>query len=230
MKRAARNVSHAALAMLAAGSGMATAGAAGRVEAAPGVSCCAVVELRQYALQPQRFDPFARLFEREFIEPQEAAGITVIGQFRNLDDPDRFVWLRGFADMPSRARALETFYGGALWKSLRDEANANFVDTDNVLLLRPASAAPVTGRGSGDQRPRSQCRLSVSCSGIPLSSCRAGCPGIPGVAFYARVPLECRPERSNINFLIDRRTARIGDDGQKVGVGNGTRGCQLCDF
>jgi len=104
-------------------------------------SCCNVVELRQYTLHPQRFDMFTALFEREFIEPQEAAGITVIGQFRDLDDPNRFVWLRGFADMEARARGLETFYGGALWKSLRDEANANFVDTDNVLLLRPASVA-----------------------------------------------------------------------------------------
>jgi len=134
VKRTTRNVGHAAIALFAAGGGPAVGNAAA-VE-----SCCAVVELRQYALHPQRFDTFARLFEREFIEPQEAAGISVIGQFRDLDDPNRFVWLRGFADMPARARALETFYGSALWKSLRDEANASFVDTDNVLLLRPAAA------------------------------------------------------------------------------------------
>ena len=103
--------------------------------------CCAVVELRQYTLHPDRFERFNDLFEREFIEPQEAAGMTVIGQFRDLDDPNRFVWLRGFPDMSARARSLETFYGGALWKSLRDEANANFVDTDNVLLLKPAMPA-----------------------------------------------------------------------------------------
>ncbi len=108
-------------------------------EGAGTASCCNIVELRQYTLHPQRFDIFTALFEREFIEPQEAAGITVIGQFRDLDDPNRFVWLRGFADMQARAQALEAFYGGTLWKSLRDEANANFIDTDNVLLLRPAS-------------------------------------------------------------------------------------------
>ena len=113
---------------------------ANRSAAAPATSCCGVVELRQYSLHAKRFDRFNALFEREFIEPQEAAGITVIGQFHDLDDPDRFVWLRGFADMPSRRHALETFYGGDLWKSLRDEANASFTDTDNVLLLRPAPA------------------------------------------------------------------------------------------
>ena len=100
--------------------------------------CCAIVELRQYTLHPGRFDTFARLFEEQFVEPLEAAGMTVIGQFRDLDDPNRFVWLRGFRDMPSRAESLEAFYGGPVWKARRAEANANFTDTDNVLLLRPA--------------------------------------------------------------------------------------------
>jgi quinol monooxygenase YgiN len=101
-------------------------------------NCCAIVELRQYTLHAGRFDAFARLFEDEFVDPLEAAGMTVIGQFRDLDDPNRFVWLRGFRDMPSRAESLEAFYGGPVWKARRDEANANFTDTDNVLLLRPA--------------------------------------------------------------------------------------------
>jgi len=87
--------------------------------------CCRVVDLRPYALHAQRADIFATLFEREFIQAQEAAGITVIGQFRNPDDPDRFVWLRGFRDMASRATALQAFYDSALWKPPRDEANAN---------------------------------------------------------------------------------------------------------
>jgi len=104
---------------------------------------CAVIELRQYTLVPGRFDDFAKLFEDEFVDPLEAAGMTVIGQFHDLDDPNRFVWLRGFRDMPSRAKALDAFYGGPLWKARRDAANANFTDTDNVLLLRPA--APDSG-------------------------------------------------------------------------------------
>ena len=62
-----------------------------------------VLELRQYTLHPGRRDDLIALFEREFIEPQEAAGIAVLGTFRDLDAPDRFVWLRGFADMPARA-------------------------------------------------------------------------------------------------------------------------------
>jgi quinol monooxygenase YgiN len=97
-----------------------------------------IVELRQYTLHPHRRDALIDLFDREFVESQEAEGISVMGQFRDLDNPDRFVWLRGFADMASRARGLQGFYGGPVWAAHRDAANATMIDSDDVLLLRPA--------------------------------------------------------------------------------------------
>lgn len=99
--------------------------------------CCPVVELRQYTLHLGKRDVLIDLFDREFIEPQETLGIKVIGQFRDLDHQDRFVWLRGFRDMTSRAKALSDFYGGPVWKTHREAANATMIDSDNVLLLRP---------------------------------------------------------------------------------------------
>jgi NIPSNAP len=103
----------------------------------PSSACCPVVELRQYALQPGTRDRLIDLFEREFIETQEAVGISVIGHFRDLADPNRFVWLRGFPSMPSRKKSLEAFYLGSHWKAHRDAANATIIDNDNVLLLNP---------------------------------------------------------------------------------------------
>lgn len=96
-----------------------------------------IVELRQYTLHPHRRDDLITLFDADFVEPQEAAGIDVIGQFRNLDDPNKFVWVRGFPSMEDRARSLAEFYGGPVWKARRDAANATIIDNDNVLLLRP---------------------------------------------------------------------------------------------
>ena len=101
-----------------------------------------VIELRQYTLRPGRRDELIDLFEREFIDSQEAAGMTLIGQFRDLDDPDRFVWLRAFPDMEARRRALEAFYGGPVWQAHREAANATMVDSDDVLLLRPLGIEP----------------------------------------------------------------------------------------
>jgi hypothetical protein len=104
----------------------------------PPQTCCPIVELRQYMLHPGQRDVLIDLFDREFVESQEALGMKVIGQFRDLDNPDRLVWLRGFGDMPSRAQALKDFYGGPVWKAHREAANATMIDSDNVLLLHPA--------------------------------------------------------------------------------------------
>ena len=66
--------------------------------------------------------------------------MRVVGTFRDLDNPDRFVWLRSFADMSAREAALNGFYNGPVWKAHRAVANATMVDSDNVFLLRPARA------------------------------------------------------------------------------------------
>src|SRR5262245_43164241 len=98
----------------------------------------AIVELRQYALHPGQRDKLVDLFDREFVETQEAAGMQVLGQFRDLNDPDRFAGLRGFASMEKRHEGLSAFYGGPVWAAHRDAANATMVDSDDVHLLRPA--------------------------------------------------------------------------------------------
>ncbi|MES2991810.1 MAG: NIPSNAP family protein [Pseudomonadota bacterium] len=105
-----------------------------------------VIELRQYTLHPGRRDELIALFEREFIEPQEALGITVAGVFRDLEEPDRFVWLRGFADMASRPSALSAFYEGPVWRAHRDTANATMIDSDDVLLLNPVRPGTTVGQ------------------------------------------------------------------------------------
>ncbi len=85
---------------------------------------CPVVELRQYTLHPGARETLVRLFEEHFIEGQEQHGMRIIGQFRDLDEPDRFVWIRGFADMDAGTRALEAFYSGPVWTQHRPAANA----------------------------------------------------------------------------------------------------------
>lgn len=98
-----------------------------------------VFELRNYLMRPGQRDVLIELFEREFIESQEALGICVAATFRNLDDPDRFVWIRSFPDFSARAAALDAFYTGPVWRTHRSAANATMIDSDNVLLLRPHS-------------------------------------------------------------------------------------------
>jgi hypothetical protein len=98
-----------------------------------------VVELRQYTLHPGARDTLVEIFEARFVESQEELGIAIGGLFEDLDDPDRFVWMRGFASMEARREALQAFYfGSRAWKEHGPAANATMIDSDDVLLLRPA--------------------------------------------------------------------------------------------
>lgn len=104
-----------------------------------------VVELRRYTLVPGRRDEMISIFERELMEPQEATGMSILGTFRDVDRPDQFVWLRGFPDMRSRHESLTEFYSGPVWKRHGPSVRPTMIDTDDVLLLRPAG--PGTGLG-----------------------------------------------------------------------------------
>ena len=128
-----------------------------------------IIELRMYTLHLGRRDELIRLFERELIETQEAVGIQVIGQFYDLDDPNRFIWLRGFHDMPARAQALHAFYGGPIWKDHRDAANATMIDSENVLLLR---------------LPHGACGFSLNGTNRPAIGTRTKQPGFIAATIY----------------------------------------------
>ncbi|MEH6414671.1 NIPSNAP family protein [Pseudomonas sp. CGJS7] len=97
-----------------------------------------VIELRQYRMNPGRREDMVELFEAEFIESQEALGMHLIGQFRDLDHGDRYTWIRGFPDHALRAASLDAFYSGPIWLRNRSAANATLLDNDDVLMLRPA--------------------------------------------------------------------------------------------
>src|SRR5258708_3452785 len=136
-------------ALLGVASAMAL-GAGVAAQGGSGVKEYGVFELRQYTLRARQRDTLVALFEQSFLEPQNALGAHVFGTFRGLDGGDRFVWVRGFRDRDARREALSAFYGGPVWQAKRTAANATILDSDNVLLLRPA------GPGQGFQETASR--------------------------------------------------------------------------
>ncbi len=109
-----------------------------------------VVELRQYTLKPGRTDDLIEVFDRELVETQEACGMYVLGQFRDLDRPERFVWFRGFPDMETRLEALTAFYSGPVWKEHGPAAVDTMIDSDDVLLLEPTAFLLPDARPGGE--------------------------------------------------------------------------------
>lgn len=131
-----------------------------------GQASAQVMELRQYKIVEGRRDAFVELFDREFVESQEATGLRLVGQFRDLDDPDRFVWMREFPDMAARERSLGAFYSGAHWQALRGQANSLLFDNDNVLLLKPAGP----DRGFRPSPPRAPVGATSKPGGVVVAN------------------------------------------------------------
>jgi hypothetical protein len=125
-----------------------------------------VVELRQYTVQAGFRDHYVDQFDRHLVDPQEEVGIGVLAQFRDLDDPDRFVWLRGFENMVDRYRALTEFYDQSeAWQAHAQWASDLVVDW-NALLLRPIRPfpAPATHRSAiGADEASTSCVLATIC-------------------------------------------------------------------
>jgi quinol monooxygenase YgiN len=157
------------------------------------------VELRQYTLRPGKRDALIDLFEAHFVEGQEQAGMSVIGTFRDLDRDDRFVWVRGFADMATRARSLAAFYGGPIWQAHRDAANGTMVESDDVLLLRPARASSGLASTSAPQA-----------SHTPANTGR-------GVVEATILHLAPGAEEQALAYFDERIAARVGTVGSLLG-------------
>lgn len=104
-----------------------------------------VLELRNYLIKPGERDRFIKYFENHFIDSQIELGSYPIGQFTVEGEPDKFFWIRGFADMQSRLNFLDAFYvRGAVWKQFGPEANEMLLDWTDVYLLRPLGDAKRT--------------------------------------------------------------------------------------
>jgi len=103
-----------------------------------------VLEIRNYLLKPNVLEHFIDYFEEHFIFSQQDHNMHTLGQFRLTGEPNRFVWIRGFADMETRLAGLHDFYGGSVWKKWGPLANDMMLEWHNVHLLRPLGNAHLT--------------------------------------------------------------------------------------
>lgn len=80
------------------------------------------------------------MFERYFLDAYEGAGATIVATCRDLDDPDRWVWMRAFDDGAAREAALARFYTSDTWRTRAEACNATIADVGDAWLLRAARA------------------------------------------------------------------------------------------
>lgn len=107
-----------------------------------------VLEIRNYLFKPDAMEHFIDYFEEHFIETQQALNIQVLGQFRLVDQPKRFVWIRGFESMQTRLDSLTSFYKGPVWEKYGPAANDRMIEWHDVHLVRPIGNITDLTRGA----------------------------------------------------------------------------------
>ena len=93
-----------------------------------------IVEVRSYRTKPGRREEFIQFFETRAVPAQRAHGMKVLGPLLDLENPDKFIWLRSFPSRAERDRMKDAFYEGALWKNELESIAMPMLESYDVIL------------------------------------------------------------------------------------------------
>lgn len=74
-----------------------------------------IVEVRSYRVKPGRRAEFLTFFETRAVPAQRERGIRVLGPLLDVENPNRFVWMRAFPSLEERDRLKAAFYESDVW-------------------------------------------------------------------------------------------------------------------
>jgi len=97
-----------------------------------------IVEVRSYRIKPGHRAQFIDLFETRAIPALRSHGMKVMGPLLDLENPNKFVWLRSFPSLAERDRMKDAFYGGELWKNELEALAMPLLESYDVILCETA--------------------------------------------------------------------------------------------
>jgi len=97
-----------------------------------------IVEVRTYRIAPGRREEFLEFFQTRSIPALRAHGMEVIGPFADLENPNKFVWLRLFPSLEERERMRTAFYEGDVWKKELEAIAMPMLESYDVTLCETA--------------------------------------------------------------------------------------------
>ena len=95
-----------------------------------------IVEVRSYRITPGKRDEFIELFEQRSAPALQSHGMKVVGPMIDLENPNKFVFLRGFPTMEDLHQMKDEFYGGKLWKEELEEIAMPMIESYDVILCK----------------------------------------------------------------------------------------------
>ena len=93
-----------------------------------------IVEVRSYRIKPGKRDEFIKMFETRAVPAQREYGIQIVGPLLDVENPNKFVFLRSFPSLEDRDRMKDAFYGGELWKNELEAFAMPLLDSYDVIL------------------------------------------------------------------------------------------------
>jgi heme-degrading monooxygenase HmoA len=93
-----------------------------------------IVEVRSYRIKPGRREEFIKFFETRAVPAQRAHGMKMLGPLLDLENPNKFVWLRSFPSLDERDRMKNAFYESELWKNELESIAMPMLDSYDVIL------------------------------------------------------------------------------------------------
>ena len=94
-----------------------------------------VVEMRTYRTKPGKRDEFLEVFRTRSVSAHHEIGMTILGPFLSIEDPDVFFFMRGFPDLASREPLKAKFYEGQLWKQELEQVLMPMLEKYDVVLV-----------------------------------------------------------------------------------------------
>jgi NIPSNAP len=95
-----------------------------------------IVEVRSYRIKPGHREEFIRFFETRAIPALRSHGMKVLGPMLDLENPNKFVWLRMFPSLDERERMRTDFYEGELWKNELESIAMPMLESYDVVLCQ----------------------------------------------------------------------------------------------
>jgi hypothetical protein len=93
-----------------------------------------IVEVRSYRIKPGHRAEFIAFFEKRSIPALRSHGMQVMGPLIDLENPNKFVWLRSFPSLEERERMRSEFYEGELWKNELEAIAIPMLESYDVIL------------------------------------------------------------------------------------------------
>jgi len=98
-----------------------------------------IVEVRKYTIKPGLRAKFIEFFETRSAPAQREAGMEILGPLLDVENPDVFVFLRGFPSLEERDRMKKEFYEGELWTRELEAIAMPMLERYEVILTETSS-------------------------------------------------------------------------------------------